>query len=415
MTDEASRRETAPVIGARRSHRWLRLRELVGFTLALVALLLFAAPAFAESATISVTNTSGQSDPAAYLPRVFTVSGTSSVEDGLYIKYRAPGGAPCAPTAASDSGQWFDGYEPYGGRGDVNGSFSESDTLTWQKPGSWTFCIWLVHGDSETIATPITQTIDFRSPTGTITASVSPLVPMTNQETTITVSGASEAPEHVYAKVRRTGGAPCAPTFDADSGDELIEGTAVNGSFSIQATTKQSTPGEYLICLWLASSREDTSPIAGPQPETFTVTAPPPPCVVPAFSARTALSTLEQLLVTSHCTTGQISYVTNASTPRDDVVSLSQTAGTTLGSGAAVNVTVSAGRPCIVPRIGPNLSLRVVEHRLAAAHCTVGKISYTPSTRHRRGTVIKLTPGTHATLPAEAAVRILLSNGRHRH
>jgi hypothetical protein len=101
------------------------------------------------------------------------------------------------------------------------------------------------------------------------------------------VTGSSEAPSRVYATIRSAGGAGCAPTYQADTGQNLINGQSVNGSFSILATTTQTQVGTYLICLWLASSPNDTSPIAGPQPETFTVAspAPPPPPPPPAPSA----------------------------------------------------------------------------------------------------------------------------------
>src|ERR1035437_824198 len=64
--------------------------------------------ALADSATITVDNTSGQSDPATQLPRVFTLTGVSAAPESVFVKYRSPGGAPCAPSAQSDSGQTLD-------------------------------------------------------------------------------------------------------------------------------------------------------------------------------------------------------------------------------------------------------------------------------------------------------------------
>ena len=262
----------------------------------LAVLLVGIGRASADSASISVTNTARESDPAADLPRVFTVSGATEAPDGIFIKYRAPGGVPCASTAATDTGKWFENYYPRfsdeeGPEVSANGAFSYSHAGSWSSPGTFVFCIWIAAG-SNTITTPITQTITFRSPTGTITATVNPIAPEPGQKATITVTGSSEAPEKVYAKIRPAGGATCAQTYETDSGSNLIEGQNVNGSFSEQATTTQLTAGTYLICLWLASSANDTSPIAGPQPETFTVVSPPPPppppppCVVPSFSSR---------------------------------------------------------------------------------------------------------------------------------
>jgi hypothetical protein len=158
----------------------------------------------------------------------------------------------------------------------VNGTFSLPRAETWDTPGTFVFCIWLSAQES-TVATPFTQAITFRAPTGTITASVNPVAPRINEQATITVTGASEAPAYVYAKVRPNGGTGCAPSYSADSGKDLLSGESVNGSFSLPVTTTQSTAGSYLMCLWLATSSTDAAPIAGPQPQPFDVLGPPPP------------------------------------------------------------------------------------------------------------------------------------------
>jgi hypothetical protein len=399
--------ETRRELSRTGQHR--RSRGCCFLALALLGLLTFAGASMADTVSISVLNTAGEPDAAAFLPRVFTVSGTSSLEDGLYIKHRAPGGAPCAPTASSDSGAWFDYYQPGGGRGNVNGTFSESDTLTWGAPGPSTFCIWLVHGNSETIATPITQTIDFRSPTGTITASVSPTVPKLNERASVTVTGSSEAPARVYAKIRQTGGAPCAPTYDSDTGRPLLEGNSVNGSFSLAMTTMQSSAGEYLVCLWLARSSNDSAPIAGPQPETFVVAAPPPPCVVPTINPRAGLATVEQRIHSASCALGQVRYLASRTVRRGEVIALSPASGTRLGNGSPIGVTVSSGPPCIVPRGAIGVTLSTARRRLALAHCSTGRIAYARSRRHRRAIVLAADPRPGTRLATGAPVRLRVS------
>jgi hypothetical protein len=99
------------------------------------------------------------------------------------------------------------------------------------------------------------------------TPPVWPAIPRPGKSATLTVTGASEAPMQAYAKIRAAGGAPCAPTYNADSGDSLLDGTDVNGAFSLTADVTRGDPGSYLICLWLASSSDDPAPIAGPQPD----------------------------------------------------------------------------------------------------------------------------------------------------
>lgn len=74
--------------------------------------------------------------------------------------------------------------------------------------------------------------------------------------------------------MRPAGGAPCAPTFDSDSGSGVLA-EDVNGAFSITKTFQFSTAGSHVLCLWLASSSSHPNPVSGPQPETFNVAAPP--------------------------------------------------------------------------------------------------------------------------------------------
>ncbi|MCW2995542.1 MAG: hypothetical protein JWQ18_3037 [Conexibacter sp.] len=253
----------------------------------LLVSLLAAASALADSATISITDTTGKSDPVSGIPRTFTVSGTTSSNKNIYIKVRNPGPTPCAPTANTDSGDWWDGYA--GGwdrdRGDgANGNFSFSDVYATGMTGTNMFCIWIADNPDQSV-TAITQTITFRSPSGTISATINPVTPTPGQQMTITVNGVSEAPERVFALVR-TAGVPCSQTYDADRniGDEteLFDGYSdstsnVNGNYSISDTLTESTAGNYVLCLWLADSSSDTTPVAGPQPIPLTVASPPPP------------------------------------------------------------------------------------------------------------------------------------------
>lgn len=315
--------------------------------------LVYAGPAGADSASLTVTATGGQSDPVAGLPRIFTVSGTAAVPADVYVKFRAPGGAPCAPNAKEDSGSTFDSIDPFNGFAygydEVNGNFQMQHVFTWPAPGPEVFCIWVAHAEGEPfnteekITVPFTQTIDFRAPTGTVTATVSPRTPQPGQPVTVQVTGASESPAYVYAKVRPAGGAPCAPDFEADPGESLIDQQEANGSFSLQATTTEHERGTYTICVWLAADANATPAVAGPQAETF---------------------------------------------------------------------AVGARAPCAVPAVEPGWRLSTAERRLQASHCEVGRIRYAHSTRVRRGAVIGFSPGAHASRPAGTRVEVIVSSGR---
>jgi hypothetical protein len=250
------------------------MRCLLAGAAAAAACMVWASSAFADSAQLTITDTAGLPDPVAHVARVFTVSGTAAVNEILFLKFRPAGGASCAPTPDSDSAGSSYPLNALTGRA-VDGSFTFTVAATWDTVGSTQFCLWLAP-NSDTVTTPITQVVTFRSPTGTISATINPVVARPGRDAQILVTGASEAPELVFAKVRPAGGAPCAPTADSDTGQYVITGKSVNGAFGLPATTSQSTPGQYVLCLWLASTSSDAAPIAGPQPVTFSVVQPPP-------------------------------------------------------------------------------------------------------------------------------------------
>lgn len=231
---------------------------------------LAAAPAaWADNVTLAVLTTSGASDPVSNVSRIFAISGTSSTPKRVYVKHRRSGGAPCAPTAEQDTGAWLSltHFE-------VNGDFDRREAITWRGWGTWMFCMWIANTTSS-ITTPVVQTVTFRPPSATVTATISPATPIAGQPVAVRVIGSTEAPQGVYAKLRPAG-APCAQTYDGDTGESLVYRSDANGMFGIDATTTFSTPGDYVICLWVASGTGDTAPVAGPQPQPVTVIAPTP-------------------------------------------------------------------------------------------------------------------------------------------
>lgn len=269
---------------------------VLGVVVAAAALSFGTAVASADSATIAVTNTAGQTDPVAGVPVVFSTTGASSAPEQVFVKYRNVGGAPCAATAETDTGSYSDNDGTYGDDDllpdgdDVNGAFSIQGAGTWPQPGPVQFCIWIAK-DSTTIVTPITQVITFRAPTGTVNTAINPTMPTPGQTASVTFTGSTESAESLYATVKP--GTGCAPTFGADSGDSLVYGASVNGSFSQTTTFSKDTAGQYTVCAWVAGSPSDTAPVAGPQGTTFAVgvaTAPvapqPPACALIDRSAK---------------------------------------------------------------------------------------------------------------------------------
>ncbi len=336
--------DVADRVGARGQRRYA-FGTLLLLTIACFALLCGAANA--DTASLTVTNTAGQIDPAADLPRVFTVSGDAAIPERLYIKDRAPGGAPCAPSADSDSGNELHYWDWWGA--EVNGDFTFSYVETWPSSGTAMFCIWL-EPSSEDPTTPISQLITFRPATGTLDATVTPASLSVGRVTEFMITGQSEAPAELFATVKPAGGAGCAPSYETDSGESVIDGASVNGAFAEHATHNGSQAATYELCAWLASGPSAAPAIAGPQSVIFTVGAPAPPpplppaCVVPNYKTDTALNALKRRIVAAHCRVGRLRYTRSRHIRHGGIVALTPHAHSILTSGASVSVVISLGR-----------------------------------------------------------------------
>jgi hypothetical protein len=377
--------------------------------LATVAASLWLAPAaFADTASLSITDAAGNSDPVVGIGRTFTVTGNTPTAKVLYVKYRSVGGAACAPSPGSDSGRYlFDGEGPY------NGNFVKSVVTTWREPaGTYLFCMWLTNGGSSEAATPISQQVTFRDPTGTISAAINPLSPLSNTSTTVTLSGASEGTEAVYAKIRTAGGAPCAASSSADSGSTVISGTSVNGNYSVSGTVSEPA-GTYVVCSWLAESSSDPTPVAGPLATIFTVVAPPPPCVVPRISLGSSLADTTSALAAAHCGLGATRYAPSARAPSGTLVKLGTASGTKLPTGTPIAIVISTGRPCIVPQVTPGLRIARAKAMIRAANCTAGPVRHIRN-RRAHGVVVRFNSPAGTKLDPKAKIAIIVSRGRPR-
>jgi hypothetical protein len=367
-----------------------------------------AGPALADSASLSFTDAAGVSDPVVGVGRTITLSVSSAVSTRVHVRFRPAGGAPCAPSASSDSGaSSFEGFsgDTFSGT-TVNGNVTLTKTGIWPTPGTFQFCIWLAESTS-TPATAFVQHVTFRRPVGSISATVAPITPRVGETATVTIVGSTEAPKYIYASIRAAGGAPCATSASADSGHRLVNGVSKNGAFSVPVTTIQSAPGTYLICLWLADSSSDGTPVAGPQPATFTVIA---PCVVPAAPRFTALAPFLTMLSAANCTSGAMNYTASRTFPRGTIIKTTPVAGTSLAPQAPVTLLISAGKRCRVPQIRAGARLTGARMRLRALNCVPGRVRTVRSSR-RRGNVVGYTPGSGRTLKPRAVVGIRISGG----
>src|SRR5262249_52799158 len=151
----------------------------------------------------------------------------------------------------------------------------------------------------------------------------------------VTITGSSEAPKRLFAKYRPAGGAPCAVSYSADSGSGLVSGEQVNGAFTATATLTPSDPGDYLICMWLADSSSDGSPVAGPQPAPFPGR---PPWGAPRPPPGSLLADVTNRLTAAHCAIGAQRRQTSHTVKRGRVIRLARKAGDTLTPGTPIAV-----------------------------------------------------------------------------
>lgn len=372
-----------------------------------------AATASADSVSVSFTDAAGVPDPAVGIGRTMTIKGNVSTPTRLYTKVRPAGGAPCAPSATSDSASEvyygsFNGGDAYGPT--VQGNFTITKTGVWNTPGDFQYCFWLASNPSQAV-TPITQLVSFRRSTGVISAVISPLGAAPKTKLTITVAGNSEAPSNAHAKVRLAGGAPCAPSYSADSGTGLFSGRDVNGPFSITDTYTPPVAGTYLLCLYLSGSSSDANPIAA-QPILFGIVAPPPPCVVPTLPGGTSLGDAQGALGAASCTLGGQS-LQPSDFPRGTVIATNPSAGTSLPNGTGIGLVISDGKACVVPSIGNKTKLSRAKAALYSAGCTPGAVQRIRSKR-KKGTLVRYLPRSRTTLAPRAAVGMAISKGPRR-
>lgn len=288
-----------------------------------------------NSVTLQVVNTAGTEDPVEDIGRTFVVQGQADAPTRLYVKYRRSGGAPCAPSAASDSGEGIDPYGEY-----VDGAFRLTTARVWTESGSFMFCMWLANYSYE-VAPSFSRVVAFRIPNGSVSLATSPTVLRPRVPGTITVSGTSEAPRTLYVKYRPMGGAPCAPSPSSDSGGYFGDlGGSVDGSFSEREAATFDRAGSYLFCLWLREHSGDVEPTGG-TPVSFTVSVRTPVrCRIPSVVGQ-RLVRARTKIARANCSVGRVIFQ-RSKRPRNRVIGQYPRSGT-FARGFRVHLFVSRG------------------------------------------------------------------------
>ncbi len=284
--------------------------------------------------------------------------------------------------------------------------------------------------------------------------------PVESITTQLGVSGASTEPEsRASLKVKPGGGRGCAANNEADEGSSVIGSfqgyLASPGPFTDANNWTFEAAGSYLACAWLEGPSGSVVATAS-----LTVAIRPPHLALSIRVPRTV----------SPGRTFQVAMTVQAETERElydyllpangrgcpaNAEAAQSTAGeigihsfgvnvdggprtvtdneslTTLGvylacayieypssssvpeAVASAAVTVATPHPpCVVPSLGGDRGIGAVERRIKSAHCAVGALRYTHSSRYRRGTVIGLSPRPGTRLAFHAAVGIVVSSGR---
>ncbi len=260
---------------------------------------------------------------------------------------------------------------------------------------------------------------------------------------TVTISGTTSAPEHLYVKYRAAGGAPCASSWHDDpgglpfthsyTGDSFAD--PVSGDFSLRLTGPWPSVGAQLLCMWLASSpTQDVTPIGQvvtfraptgtiavnlttPQivlGEAITVTisgSSEAPATVDATlhggvnfpCAASYRDDGGRTLVGNHAVHGAFSFSATTTdlfaTDTMVCVWLTDPFGPFTPFAGPQQATFSTLVRCVVPEIPAGTPRVRVVAALMAEHCALGRVTLAPSTSQPRGTLIRL--GTAASTPVE--------------
>jgi hypothetical protein len=360
-------------------------------------------------------------DPAESIPTQLIATGTAASSDTLlYATVKPTGGQSCGANYGADVGAGRNAT--FFAEGVSEGPFSKSVNWTFETAGSYLLCGWL--NDSTQSGEPVVATasltvsvrqphlaLGISAPATVATGQTFQLVTIAQAEVTRTVN------EYILPNTGRGCPANGAAASATSGGNDVefpshgIDWSVNGGPFSESANETLRSAGQYLVCAYVQYPSGESPPEITASAAIMAV-APPPPCVVPNFTSTTRLAAIEQLIRAGGCTVGQTRQSASRKVRAGYVIALSPASAQHLPSATAVNITISTGPPCIVPRVLPGTALGRVERRLAANHCSTGKVSSTRSRRYRHGSVLHLGARTGQVLASHAPVAIVVARAR---
>jgi hypothetical protein len=383
---------------------------------------LLAIGSFATSAAIAApTLTLGAAaDPTESITTQLEATGTSESNSTLLeMTLKPTGGQACSPNFAAD-----DGTSVFEGPFLTTGPFAKAVNHIFASAGSYLLCGWLVDDaqPNQPVVASASLTIAVRTPHIAFSIVAPPTVE-TGQVFQISTTAQAEVGRRFTEYLLANAGRGCPANASAATstvGFQTVafasqgESWEVNGgAFSETSNETIRSAGQYLVCGFVQYPNSSSTPELTAS-TSITAVAPPPPCVVPAFSTTTRLKAAEAAIRASGCGVGKVKRVASRRIRSGYVLGLNPSRATHLAPGAAVNITVSTGPPCIVPHVFAGTSLAVVEFRLAANHCAVGKISTLRSRRYRRGRVLRLGARTGQVLASHFPIAIVVASRSRR-
>jgi hypothetical protein len=386
-----------------------------------LSIALWAVPSALAAPTLTLST---GADPAESITTQLVATGTaSSAHTQLSVTVKPTGGQGCGANYQADAsgGSSTVFFEE---SGFAEGPFSRSANHTFENAGSYLLCGWLNDNTqtNDPVVATASLTVTVRPPHLALSVSA-PASVAVKQTFQLVTTAQAEVQRRVEAFMLPNTGRGCAANASAasvSSGVGFVEFPAqysddwavVGGPFSETANESLASAGQYLVCAYV-QYQSDQSPPEIMASASITAVAPPPPCVVPAYSSSvTKQKAAEQAIAASGCALGAVRHVASRTVRPGYIISFSAAAGKHLPPATAIGIVVSTGPPCVVPHVSAGTAFSIAERRLSANHCSVGKISAMRSRRYHHGRVLRLGARTGQILPTHAPIAIILSGHR---
>lgn len=274
-----------------------------------------------------------------------TVSGASA-NARLWVNVKPAGGETCAANAGADHGTTIlNGYEPP----EHAPAYSDTANHTFETAGSYLLCGWLMEpGNPEVVLANPSMTISVRQPHLSLSIAV-PQQVAPSQTFQISTLAQAETTRQAWEYLLPDTGPICpanaaAAAQAAGARQVLSEWNVTGGPLTETKNEALTTVGTYWVCAYFEYPNTQAAPELAASAQTAVI-VPPPPCVVPSFTSRMRVSTVERRIRAGHCTVGKIEYALSKHVRRGAVIRLSSRPGSKLSAQAAVAIMVSKGHP----------------------------------------------------------------------